>query len=56
MVELQYLSHTITVLTLVGDIKNMSKPIEVLEDNDDIRNVYHNFVEVEELETCVDNV
>ena len=30
-------------LTDSGDIKNMEKLIDALEDNDDVQNVYHNW-------------
>ena len=30
-------------LTNEEDIKNMTKMIELMEDNDDIQNVYHNW-------------
>ena len=30
-------------LTSEEDIKNMTKMIELMEDNDDIQNVYHNW-------------
>ena len=30
-------------LTDAGDIKNMEKLIDALEDNDDVQNVYHNW-------------
>ena len=30
-------------LTDAGDIKNMEKLIDFLEDNDDVQNVYHNW-------------
>ena len=32
-------------LTAEGDIKNMEKMIEILEDNDDVQNVWHNYEE-----------
>ena len=32
-------------LTDAGDIKNMEKLIDMLEDNDDVQNVYHNWDE-----------
>jgi transcriptional/translational regulatory protein YebC/TACO1 len=45
MVELRYLPQTMTELTDADDIKNMSKMIDLLEDNDDVQNVYHNWLE-----------
>ena len=34
---------TTVKLTDEEDIKNMTKMIELMEDNDDIQNVYHNW-------------
>jgi len=45
MAELQYLPQTMTKLTSEEDIKNMNKLIDLLEDNDDVQNVYHNWEE-----------
>lgn len=45
MVELRYLPQTMTELTNEEDIKNMTKLIDLLEDNDDVQNVYHNWAE-----------
>lgn len=45
MVELRYLPQTMTELTDEDDIKNMSKMIDLLEDNDDVQQVYHNWQE-----------
>jgi len=45
MVELRYLPQTMTELTDADDVKNMSKMIDLLEDNDDVQNVYHNWQE-----------
>ncbi len=43
MAELRYLPQTMSELTDEEDIKNMNKLIDLLEDDDDIQNVYHNF-------------
>jgi YebC/PmpR family DNA-binding regulatory protein len=45
MAELRYLPQTMTQLTEETDIKNMNKLIDLLEDHDDIQNVYHNWEE-----------
>lgn len=45
MAELRYLPQTMTKLTAEEDIKFMTKLIDLLEDNDDIQNVYHNWEE-----------
>lgn len=45
MAELRYLPQTMTTLTTEDDIKFMTKLIDLLEDNDDIQNVYHNWEE-----------
>ncbi|OPL09362.1 MAG: transcriptional regulator [delta proteobacterium ML8_F1] len=45
MAELRYLPNTYTRLTEEEDLKNMSKLIDLLEDNDDVQNVYHNWEE-----------
>ncbi len=39
--EIQYVPKTLTALTNEEDIKNMEKLIEMLEDNDDVQNIYH---------------
>jgi len=31
------------ILTSDGDIRNMEKLIDMLEDNEDVQNVYHNW-------------
>lgn len=46
MAELRYLPQTMTKLTNADDIKNMNKLIDLLEDSDDVQNVYHNWEEV----------
>jgi transcriptional/translational regulatory protein YebC/TACO1 len=43
MAELRYLPQTMTRLTDEGDIKSMQKLIDLMEDNDDVQNVYHNW-------------
>ena len=45
MAELRYLPQTMTTLTDEGHIKNMNKLIDLLEDHDDVQNVYHNWEE-----------
>ncbi len=47
MAELRYLPQTMTQLTDEEDIKYMNKLIDLLEDNDDVQNVYHNWEETE---------
>lgn len=43
MAELRYLPQTMTRITDEEDIKYMNKLIDLLEDNDDVQNVYHNW-------------
>lgn len=43
MAELRYLPQTMAKLTDEEDIKYMNKLIDLLEDNDDIQQVYHNW-------------
>ena len=45
MAELRYLPQTMTKLTDDEDIKFMNKLIDLLEDNDDVQQVYHNWEE-----------
>lgn len=45
MAELRYLPQTMTKLTDAEDIKFMNKLIDLLEDNDDVQQVYHNWEE-----------
>lgn len=45
MAELRYLPQTETKLTSEEDAKKMEKLIDLLEDHDDVQNVYHNWVE-----------
>lgn len=47
MAELRYLPQNMTKLTDPESIKNMEKLLDLLEDNDDVQNVYHNW-EIEE--------
>ncbi len=49
MAELRYLPQTMTELSSEGEIKNMNKLVDMLEDNDDVQNVYHNWEMPEEL-------
>ena len=41
--ELSYIPQTSVELTSPEDIKNMEKLIDMLEDNDDVQEVYHNW-------------
>lgn len=43
--EVQFIPQTTVTLTDEEDIKNMNKLIEMLEDNDDVQDVYHNWAE-----------
>lgn len=43
MAELQYLPQTMAKLTSEEDIKGMKKLIDLMEDNDDVQNIYHNW-------------
>lgn len=45
MAELRYLPQTMTKLSDEEDIKFMNKLIDLLEDNDDVQQVYHNWEE-----------
>lgn len=45
MSELRYLPQTSTNMSDEEDIKNMNKLIDLLEDCDDVQNVYHNWEE-----------
>jgi len=36
-----------TELTKEDDLKSMNKLIDLLEENDDVQNVYHNWMETE---------
>lgn len=47
MAELRYLPQTMSTLSDADDIKNMQKLIDLMEDNDDVQNVYHNWEEAE---------
>lgn len=47
MAELRYLPQTMAKLTDADDIKFMTKLIDLLEDNDDVQNVYHNWEDAE---------
>lgn len=48
MAELRYLPQTMNALTDEDQIKKMKKLIDLLEDCDDVQNVYHNWDEPEE--------
>lgn len=41
--EVEYIPSTYTALTNEDDIKNMSKMLEMFEDNDDVQSVWHNW-------------
>lgn len=43
MAELRYVPQNMVKLTKQEDIENMEKMIEILEDNDDVQKVYHNW-------------
>ena len=43
--EVQMIPQTSVELTDEEDLKNMNKLIEMLDDNDDVQNVYHNWDE-----------
>lgn len=48
MAELRYLPQTMTELQGVdGDIKFMNKLIDTMDDDDDVQNMYHNWLETE---------
>ncbi|WP_427339064.1 YebC/PmpR family DNA-binding transcriptional regulator [Caloranaerobacter sp. DY30410] len=48
--EISFIPQNTTKLTDEEDIKNMTKLIDALEDNDDVQNVYHNWEMPEDLE------
>ena len=48
MAELTYIPQNTIELTNPDDIKNMQKLIDMLEDNDDVQEVYHNWEMPEE--------
>ena len=50
MAEISFLPQNTSELTEEEDIKNMVKLIDVLEDNDDIQEIYHNWEIPEDLE------
>ena len=47
--EISKIPQNFTVLTDEEDIKNMNKLIEMLEDNDDVQNIYHSWQEDQEI-------
>ncbi|MEG0978650.1 MAG: YebC/PmpR family DNA-binding transcriptional regulator [Oscillospiraceae bacterium] len=46
--EVEYVPSTYTALTNEDDIKNMSRMLEMFEDNDDVQNVWHNWENADE--------
>ncbi|MBC7087180.1 MAG: YebC/PmpR family DNA-binding transcriptional regulator [Tissierellales bacterium] len=48
MAEISYIPQTTITLTDEKDIKNMNRLLEILEDNDDVQEVYHNWEMPEE--------
>ena len=46
--EVSQIAQTLTELTDADQIKNMNKLLEVLEDNDDVQNVYHSWDQPDE--------
>ena len=47
--EVEYIPTTETALTNEDDLKCMGKLLEMLEDNDDVQNVWHNLANEEDL-------
>jgi len=47
MAELRYLPQTMTELSTPEDLKFMKKLVDLLEEDDDVQNVYHNWEEKE---------
>lgn len=43
--EITFIPQTMVSLTDESDIKNMEKIVDMLEDNDDVQEVYHNWEE-----------
>ena len=41
--EIEMVPQNYITLTGEGDVKNMEKLIDMLEDNDDVQNVWHNW-------------
>lgn len=41
--EVEYVPSTFTKLTSEDDLKNMNRLLDMLEDNDDVQNVFHNW-------------
>jgi len=48
--EIEYVPSTYTALTSEDDIKNMSKMLEMFEDNDDVQAVWHNWENADDAE------
>ncbi len=46
--EVEYVPSTYTALTNEDDIKNMSRMLEMFEDNDDVQGVWHNWENADE--------
>jgi len=46
--QVEYVPTTYMALTSEGDIKNMNRLLEMLEDNDDVQEVWHNWENQEE--------
>ena len=41
--EVEYIPSTYTKLSSEDDLKNMNRLLDMLDDNDDVQNVYHNW-------------
>lgn len=48
--EVEYIPSTYTALESEDDIKNMSKMLEMFEDNDDVQSVWHNWENADDAE------
>ena len=46
--QVEYVPNTTVALSAEGDIKNMNRLLEMLEDNDDVQDVWHNWENAEE--------
>jgi len=46
--QVEYIPNTQVALSAEGDIKNMNRLLEMLEDNDDVQEVWHNWENSEE--------
>jgi transcriptional/translational regulatory protein YebC/TACO1 len=47
--EVEYIANTETALTDADDLKMMGRLLEMLEDNDDVQNVWHNLENEDDL-------